>query len=208
APGGGRCARGAQRAAASDQRLSAARRVRRRRRRHRRAVQHDGRVRRRQNRSRDFALLPPLPARQCARREGRRMSEGAINAPVVTRRSVAGGVPFRPGRRHPPLARRFTGGGGPERTGGAIGGSALRAVVRMLAYLAITIALAPVQLVALLTNRRLAERIPQLHHRLSCRLLGFRIERRGRISRARPTLFVGNHSSYLDIIIYGALISG
>jgi 1-acyl-sn-glycerol-3-phosphate acyltransferase len=135
------------------------------------------------------------------------MSERALPGSIVSRRTAPGGVPFRPGRRHPPLVRRLAA-GGPERAGGSIGGSPLRAIVRVLAYLAVTLSLAPVQLVALLTSRRLAERIPQAHHRLCSRLLGFRIERRGRISRARPTLFVGNHSSYLDIIIYGALISG
>lgn len=134
------------------------------------------------------------------------MSERALSGSLLSRRT-AGGVPFRPGRRHPPLVRRFAG-GGPERTGSSIGGSQLRAFVRVAIYVTITLSLVPVQLVALVTSRRFAERLPVIYHRLCCRVLGFKIERRGRVSRARPTLFVGNHSSYLDIIIYGALISG
>jgi 1-acyl-sn-glycerol-3-phosphate acyltransferase len=135
------------------------------------------------------------------------MSERALPG-MLSRRAGSGRVPFRPGRRHPPLLVRRFAGGGPERTGSSINGSHLRALVRVLAYAAIILALLPVLLVARATSRRLAERVPQLCHRLSCRALGFKIERRGRVSRAHPTLFVGNHSSYLDIIIYGALISG
>jgi 1-acyl-sn-glycerol-3-phosphate acyltransferase len=40
------------------------------------------------------------------------------------------------------------------------------------------------------------------------RLIGIRVRRRGRMSRHRPTLFVANHSSYLDISVLGSLIPG
>jgi 1-acyl-sn-glycerol-3-phosphate acyltransferase len=52
----------------------------------------------------------------------------------------------------------------------------------------------------------LAERIPIAYHRFCCRLFGLKVERRGRISTARPTLFVANHSSYLDIIVFSSLM--
>jgi len=38
--------------------------------------------------------------------------------------------------------------------------------------------------------------------------LGIRVERRGRQSRVRPTLYVSNHTSYLDITVLGAVIPG
>src|SRR5690606_35025926 len=134
-------------------------------------------------------------------------SERALPGATLTRRT-AGGLPFRPGRRHPPLLVRRLASGGSERHGSTIGGSNLRVLVRLIAYLAVTVALVPVQLFALVANRRLAERLPVVYHALCCRILGFRVERRGRVSRARPTLFVANHSSYLDIMVYGGLIPG
>jgi 1-acyl-sn-glycerol-3-phosphate acyltransferase len=134
------------------------------------------------------------------------VSDRTIQAGALERRASPG-LPFRPGRRHPPLVSRFKN-REPDRHGTSISGSPLRAIVRMTLYLAVTVALMPVQVVAVLVSRPLAVRLPKFYHALCCRLLGFRVVRRGRISRAHPTLFVGNHSSYLDIMIYGGLIPG
>ena len=82
------------------------------------------------------------------------------------------------------------------------------AAVRAALYLSLTLALIPVQAVALMLRLPLSRRLPMWYHRVCCRLLGIRLEVFGRRSRARPTLFVANHSSYLDIAIYGALIPG
>lgn len=133
------------------------------------------------------------------------MTDRAVSDALVERR--AAGLPFRPGRRHPPLVLRL-GGRDPDRAGGTITGSPLRAAARMIVYLAVTVTLAPVQLFGLVAYRPLAVRLPRFYHALCCRLLGFQVVRRGRISRTRPTLFVGNHSSYLDIMVYGGLIAG
>jgi lyso-ornithine lipid O-acyltransferase len=133
------------------------------------------------------------------------VSDRAAQETVLERR--APGLPFRPGRRHPPLVSRFKG-REPDRGSATISGSPLRALARLALYLAVTLALAPVQLVALVVSRPLATRLPKFYHALCCRLLGFKVVRRGRVSRAHPTLFVGNHSSYLDILIYGGLIPG
>jgi 1-acyl-sn-glycerol-3-phosphate acyltransferase len=38
--------------------------------------------------------------------------------------------------------------------------------------------------------------------------MGLRVETRGEISTTRPTLFVCNHVSYLDIEVLGSLIKG
>lgn len=86
-------------------------------------------------------------------------------------------------------------------------GSALR-LVRVVAYCALTFSLMPVQAALLLLRSKLAARLPSFYHRLVCRILGIAIERRGTPSPARPTLFVANHTSYLDIEILGAAIPG
>jgi 1-acyl-sn-glycerol-3-phosphate acyltransferase len=87
-------------------------------------------------------------------------------------------------------------------------GSPLRAMTRLLAYLGLTIALLPVQACALRFSPRLSLALPLWHHRRCCRLLGIHVVHRGRMSRQRPTLFVSNHVSYLDIIVLGSLIPG
>ncbi len=84
----------------------------------------------------------------------------------------------------------------------------ITAVARASVYAAFTLALIPVQAIALLLRLPLSRRIPLWYHRICCRLLGIRLEVFGRRSRIRPTLFVANHTSYLDIPIYGALIPG
>jgi 1-acyl-sn-glycerol-3-phosphate acyltransferase len=86
----------------------------------------------------------------------------------------------------------------------AVAGSSLRAVAAIAVWLIVTILAAPVQLLAVATNRRLANRIPHLYHRLCCRLMGAQIERVGTPSRAQPTLFIVNHISWLDIMALAA----
>jgi lyso-ornithine lipid O-acyltransferase len=87
-------------------------------------------------------------------------------------------------------------------------GSQFRAVLRLTPAMLLAFFLIPVQMAAVALNLRLAERIPRLFHRNVLRLLGIKIRRRGRMSRHRPTLFVANHSSYLDISVLGSLIPG
>jgi len=84
--------------------------------------------------------------------------------------------------------------------------SPLRALARIAIYLAWTALLIPVQAVAVALNAPLGWRLPRYYHRICCRILGFRIERTGTISTKRPTLFIANHTSYLDITILGALL--
>jgi 1-acyl-sn-glycerol-3-phosphate acyltransferase len=86
----------------------------------------------------------------------------------------------------------------------AVAGSTLRASATIATWLVVTVLAAPVQLVAVLTNRRLANRIPHLYHRFCCWLMGARIERVGALSTAQPTLFIGNHVSWLDIMALAA----
>jgi 1-acyl-sn-glycerol-3-phosphate acyltransferase len=89
-----------------------------------------------------------------------------------------------------------------------VNSSPVTAAYRAFLYITLTLALMPIQAVALLLHLPLSRRLPMWYHRACCRLLGIRLEVFGRRSRARPTLFVANHASYLDIAIYGALIPG
>lgn len=85
---------------------------------------------------------------------------------------------------------------------------AARALPRLVVYLFWTLMGVPLQFVAVTLRLRLAERIPLLYHRGVCRIIDIRVVRRGAISTARPTLFVCNHTSYIDISVFGALIPG
>ena len=66
----------------------------------------------------------------------------------------------------------------------------------------------PVQAVALALGAPLAGRLPVAYHRICARLLGFDIVVRGKMATSRPVLFVGNHTSYLDIMVLGTIIEG
>ncbi len=87
-------------------------------------------------------------------------------------------------------------------------GSPLRAIVRLALYGALTFSVMPVQFVALILDLRLATRVPLLYCKWCCRILGLQIQRHGVPSQVRPTLFVSNHVSYFDIMVYGSIIPG
>lgn len=79
---------------------------------------------------------------------------------------------------------------------------------RIAAYLALTLPLMPVQAILVAFNSPRARRLPVVYHGWCCRILGITLERHGQPSAHRPTLFVANHSSYLDIEILGAVVEG
>ncbi len=112
-----------------------------------------------------------------------------------------------PGGRFQALSRRAR-----SPAAAAIGtdiGSPVRALLRLGAYLAVTGALMPVQIVAVLTRSRLRVALPLWYHRLTCRILGIDVEVRGRMAKGDgPVLFVANHVSYFDIEVLGSLIPG
>jgi len=85
-------------------------------------------------------------------------------------------------------------------------GSNWLATWRLTVYFCLTLSLMPLQFMLVLTHLRFAERLPLYYHRLCCRIFGFDIVQLGDISRVRPTLFVSNHSSYLDIPILGSIV--
>lgn len=87
-------------------------------------------------------------------------------------------------------------------------GSSVVGGVRMALYLAWTALLVPVQALALAVRSPLATRIPAFYHRVCARLIGFDVVVRGTMARDHPVLFVSNHSSYLDIVVLGSVITG
>ena len=81
--------------------------------------------------------------------------------------------------------------------------------VRLSLYLTVTAICLPIQATALALGwQRVMRRLPIVYHRLVCRVLGFRVRVQGELSTARPTLFVSNHASYIDIEVLGSLITG
>ena len=48
-------------------------------------------------------------------------------------------------------------------------------------------------------------KIPHKFHGGTCRILGIEVIESGEMSQARPTLYLSNHVSYLDIFILGRL---
>jgi len=77
---------------------------------------------------------------------------------------------------------------------------------RLLLYVCLTLPLMPVQALLLLLRSPLAERLPRAYHRLASRILGFDTTVIGTPSTLRPTLFVANHTSYVDIEILGSVL--
>ena len=83
-----------------------------------------------------------------------------------------------------------------------------RSFFRLGFYSIWTIVFLPLQLVANRIHKGIAGRSLLIYWRVSCRIIGLSVERIGEVSRCRPTLFVSNHSSYLDIMVLGAVIPG
>lgn len=84
--------------------------------------------------------------------------------------------------------------------------SPIRATVLLIPYLIATLILIPLQAIAVALRSRLAERIPVVYHRCVCWLFGLDVVLRGQPVATRPTLFVANHSSYIDIEVFSSLI--
>jgi 1-acyl-sn-glycerol-3-phosphate acyltransferase len=81
-------------------------------------------------------------------------------------------------------------------------------IFRLGLYLLLTLPLMPVQALLVLARSPLAHRLARRYHGWVSRLMGFRVTVKGERSRRRPTLFVSNHISYIDIEILGGLIEG
>lgn len=84
-------------------------------------------------------------------------------------------------------------------------GSARAGIVRLSLYALATLICIPVQSTLKAVVPWFSGRSASFYHRVCCRILGLDIEVVGEISRDRPTLFIANHCSYLDIPVLGSL---
>ena len=84
--------------------------------------------------------------------------------------------------------------------------SPIRATLLILPYLLATLLIIPLQVLLIRLHSRWAERLPVVYHRGVCWLFGLDIVVRGRPERRRPTFFVANHTSYIDIEVLSSLI--
>ncbi|MDR3518657.1 MAG: lysophospholipid acyltransferase family protein [Azospirillaceae bacterium] len=93
--------------------------------------------------------------------------------------------------------------------GVSLQGSLILGLFRLIGFGLWTIMMVPVQASALaLKLQHHTVIIPRLFHRVCARLLGFRLTVIGTPSTRRPTLYVANHSSYMDVVVLGGLIEG
>ncbi|MDA0651844.1 MAG: lysophospholipid acyltransferase family protein [Proteobacteria bacterium] len=84
--------------------------------------------------------------------------------------------------------------------------SSWRAVGRILLAAPYTVMLLPLQTAVLALDIQFARWLPKFFHRQWCRIFGIHIRAHGKISPDRPTLFVANHVSYLDIIVLSSIL--
>lgn len=82
----------------------------------------------------------------------------------------------------------------------------LGAMLRLLVFLAMIVALTPAQVIVLLVKPKRAFALTRFFHHQLVKLLGFRIRVHGHREDRGAVLFVTNHSSYLDIPVLGSLI--
>jgi len=80
------------------------------------------------------------------------------------------------------------------------------AIFRITFYVLWNLLMVPVQLVALLVSRKASTRVPVFYHRNCLRIQGIKATRHGRPVRKPATLYIANHSGYLDITVLGALL--
>ncbi len=84
--------------------------------------------------------------------------------------------------------------------------SPIRATLLILPYLLTTLLTIPFQILLIRLHSRWAERLPVIYHRWVCWLFGLDIVVRGKPESSRPTLFIGNHTSYIDIEVFSSLM--
>lgn len=82
---------------------------------------------------------------------------------------------------------------------------ALRGAAALGAFVGITLAAIPVQIVNLRLPGQAKARFPARYHRLVCRVLGVRVTVKGVPMPEGPSLIVANHVSWLDMPVMGSL---
>jgi lyso-ornithine lipid O-acyltransferase len=82
----------------------------------------------------------------------------------------------------------------------------LRAAAAIVGLVLVSIALIPVQMVAMRRRARLRRTLPRLWHQAAAALIGLRVETRGTPAAGRPLLLVANHQSWADIVALGSVV--
>jgi len=97
-----------------------------------------------------------------------------------------------------------------EITAGKI--TSLRAWFRLFLFAILVIISVPVLVIARIFKIKKGEKLPRIFHACLSKILGFKIRVRGKMEGGKydssPTLFISNHSSYLDISVLGSIIHG
>lgn len=86
--------------------------------------------------------------------------------------------------------------------------AAIRSFIVVVCALLWTLALIPVQIIVLLFASKFRYVIPQIYHTGLCHLLRVKVVLYGHPSTNKPTLFILNHISWLDIPVIGKVIKG
>lgn len=81
-------------------------------------------------------------------------------------------------------------------------------LLRMIALTGWCSFIGPLQYTALALRLKAADHIPRIFHHGVLWIFGLSVEAEGAMRQERPTLFVSNHVSYLDIFVLGSLIDG
>jgi lyso-ornithine lipid O-acyltransferase len=81
----------------------------------------------------------------------------------------------------------------------------LSAFLRILCFVVLTLPLMPLQWLFIKLWPAMARTFPHHYHKLVCRILGFRVNIRGRLPQAGQCLIVSNHVSWIDIVVLSAV---
>ncbi|MDX2028461.1 MAG: lysophospholipid acyltransferase family protein [Alphaproteobacteria bacterium] len=84
--------------------------------------------------------------------------------------------------------------------------ASLIGAARALMFLGLCALLVPLQLAVNITCSKKPFRVLLIFYRCLLHVLGFRVRAHGAVAGGSPILFVANHTSYLDIIVLGALL--
>ncbi len=86
------------------------------------------------------------------------------------------------------------------------GAPTLKSWLAVAAIVALTLVLLPIQAAILKLRLRIWWAIPLFYHRVALKIIGVQVRVHGARSAVRPTLYVSNHVSWLDIPIIGAAL--
>ena len=79
-------------------------------------------------------------------------------------------------------------------------------LIKIFLIFLIILIIVPFQITLVLFNLKLRLYIPKIFHKFVLLVLGIKVNKIGEITRLRPLVLIGNHTSYLDIIVLGSLM--